>query len=236
MPVYRLPRAPVFPHPEKADESGLIAVGGDLSVKRLLRAYQYGIFPWYDDDTPILWWSPDPRLVLEPENLHVSRSLRKTLRKGIFSVTADRAFRRVLEGCAAPRARQDQEGGTWLTRDMQRAYLRLHWLGLAHSVETWEGRRLVGGLYGVFLGRCFYGESMFARRSDASKVALVALVNYLKEIGDCLIDCQVTTPHLVRMGAHEISRKEFLERLKILLAYPTAMKRWRFDDHLLAVP
>ncbi len=236
MPIYRLPRVPVFPPPEDADESGLLAVGGDLSPVRLIRAYRLGIFPWYDENTPILWWCPDPRLVLEPAELHISRSLRKTLKKRAFHVTADTAFLRVLAGCAAPRHRGDDDDGTWLTPAMQRAYYRLHRLGLAHSVEVWWDRELAGGLYGVFLGHCFYGESMFSRRSDASKVALVALVRYLEQIGDCLIDCQMTTPHLIRMGAKEIPREAFLERLKVLLDYPTSTSRWRFDDALIAPP
>ncbi len=235
MPIYRLPRVPLFPSPEEADESGLLAVGGDLSVVRLLRAYRQGIFPWYDGTTPILWWSPDPRLVLELHDLHISRSLRKTLRKRTYTVTADTAFRDVLKGCAATRPGTQGEEGTWLTRDMQRAYLRLHYLGLAHSIETWRDGELAGGLYGVYLGRCFFGESMFARHADASKVALVALVKYLERQGRCLIDCQVTTPHLLSMGAREIPRKTFLARLNHLLSFPTSTSRWRFDDGLLGV-
>lgn len=224
MPIYRLPRAPVFPHPALADESGLLAVGGDLSVMRLLRAYQLGIFPWYEEDTPILWWSPDPRLVLDPEELKISRSLKKVIRNRGFEMKADTVFREVLKGCAAPRP--NHSDGTWLTAAMQKAYNKLHVLGLAHSVETWLDGELVGGLYGVYLGKCFFGESMFSRKSDASKVALVTLADILKAQGVQLIDCQVATDHLISMGAKEISRAAFLARLKRALRFPTSRARW----------
>jgi leucyl/phenylalanyl-tRNA--protein transferase len=211
MPVFRLDRRPIFPPPEQAEEEGLLAVGGDLSVERLLAAYAHGIFPWYEPGGPILWWSPDPRLVLFPEELHVSRRLARTIRSGRFTTTRDTAFARVIQACAEVK-RPDQPG-TWITPEMQRAYIRLHEAGFAHSVETWRGRGLVGGVYGVRLGRTFFGESMFHTESDASKVALVALVDWLKAEGVGLIDCQVTTPHMLRMGAREIPRAEFLRRV-----------------------
>jgi leucyl/phenylalanyl-tRNA--protein transferase len=197
-----------FPPVERAlrEPNGLLAAGGDLSTERLLAAYRRGIFPWYEIGQPILWWSPDPRMVLFPEELHVSRSLRKTLRRGIFEVTFDQAFANVLDGCGAPR----KEGhGTWLTDDMKRAYLCLHQQGHAHSVETWHDGKLVGGLYGVQLGRVFFGESMFSRASDASKVALAHLCRGNYE----LIDCQVESPHLRRLGARPMTRHAFLEHL-----------------------
>ena len=198
-----------FPATEQALSypNGLLAVGGDLSVDRLLRAYSRGIFPWYEDPQPILWWSPDPRCVLFPAELRVSRSLRKTLCRGGFRVTADRAFQQVLAGCAAPRARQRD---TWLSRAMAGAYTALHRAGHAHSIEVWDGdNRLVGGLYGVALGRVFFGESMFSRRADASKTALVALVHLLKQQGRTIIDCQVESGHLLSLGARNIPRAEF---------------------------
>jgi len=194
MPVYRLPRELLFPDPEEADPSGLLAVGGDLSVRRLLLAYSMGIFPWYTEGEPILWWSPDPRLVLEPSSLKITKSLGRTIKKGVFSVTMDRCFARVIRKCAT--IERKHERGTWITRDMIAAYCRLHRQGFAHSVETWERGRLVGGLYGVSLGAAFFGESMFAERSDASKTALVFLAGALAVWGFVLIDCQVRTEHL----------------------------------------
>jgi leucyl/phenylalanyl-tRNA--protein transferase len=189
-----------------AEPDGLLAVGGDLSVKRLRAAYRQGIFPWYNDSQPILWWSPNPRMVLFPERLKVSRSLRKTLRKRPFQVTADQAFAQVVEACSGPR---HGEAGTWITPAMKRAYLRLHEEGLAHSVECWRDGQLVGGLYGVALGKVFFGESMFTRQTDASKVAFVYLVRQLQGWGYTLIDCQVYTTHLQSLGAETISREQF---------------------------
>ncbi|HET7588144.1 MAG TPA: leucyl/phenylalanyl-tRNA--protein transferase [Gammaproteobacteria bacterium] len=196
-----------FPAVERAlvDPNGLLAAGGDLSIARLLAAYRRGIFPWYEDGQPILWWSPDPRTVLFPDEFHVSHSLRKTLRRNTFAVTVDRAFADVLDGCAAPR----DDYGTWLTADMKQAYIRLHRAGYAHSIEAWRDGRLAGGLYGIELGRVFFGESMFSRESDASKVALA----HLCQRGYDLIDCQVESPHLRRLGARTISRQQFLECL-----------------------
>jgi leucyl/phenylalanyl-tRNA--protein transferase len=203
------PDAP-FPPPSMAetDPDGLLAIGGDLSEKRLLNAYRSGIFPWFSGTQPILWWSPDPRTLLFPDKLHVSRSLAKKLRKGEFSVTFDTAFERVIEACAAiPRA--DQEG-TWITQQMKEAYLHMHRLGHAHSVEVWYDGELAGGLYGIAIGAAFYGESMFSRATDASKIALVKLVDKLETAGFAFIDCQVVTEHLLSLGAETVERKVFL--------------------------
>ena len=224
MALYRLTREPVFPDPELAEPDGLLAVGGDLSPERLVAAYAAGIFPWYSDDLPILWWSPDPRLVLFPEELHVSRSLRRTLRSGRFLVRSDTAFEQVIDRCAG-RPRPGQEG-TWITPEMAEAYLRLHGLGLAHSIEAWEGGALAGGLYGVALGAAFFGESMFADRPDASKVALARLVEWLRSHRFEMVDCQVRTEHMVRLGAREIPRREFLLRLARALGRPTLRGSW----------
>jgi leucyl/phenylalanyl-tRNA---protein transferase len=211
MTVFLLSEALRFPRPELADPDGLLAVGGDLTPERLLLAYRLGIFPWYANDTPILWWSPNPRLVLFPDELKVSKSLLRVIAKGVFTVTIDRAFREVIEHCASVR-RGDVEG-TWLVPEMIEAYCRLHQLGYAHSVESWHEGELVGGLYGVALGRVFFGESMFTLKTDASKVALVHLVKLLRAGEFRLIDCQVITRHLQSLGAREISRREFLSRL-----------------------
>jgi leucyl/phenylalanyl-tRNA--protein transferase len=201
-----------FPPLNKAlrEPDGLLAIGGCLSKRRLLSAYRHGIFPWYNPGEPILWWSPNPRLVLFPNKLKVSRSLRKTLRKNIFSVTFDKAFNEVIAACAAPR----KEGvGTWITNEITQAYKELHQLGIAHSIETWFEGELVGGLYGVALGGVFFGESMFHTRTDASKVAFVSLVQQLESWGYQLIDCQVQTQHLTSFGAEEIDRAYFAQLL-----------------------
>ncbi len=185
---------------------GLLAIGGDLSAARLLAAYQHGCFPWFSDGQPLLWWSPNPRMVLFPSELHVARSLQKTLRRQTFSVTFDACFERVIRACAAPRT---YANSTWITADMQAAYQQLHRMGVAHSVEVWRDGELVGGLYGVVLGRLFFGESMFSRCADASKVAFVTLVERLNACGFVLIDCQMYTEHLARFGARPIPRAEF---------------------------
>lgn len=197
-----------FPPLDQAlqEPNGLLAAGGDLDPRRLLAAYRHGCFPWYQDDQPILWWSPDPRTVLFPDELHVSRSLAKTLRQQKFKVTVDQAFDQVIAACAAPR---DYADGTWITEPMQAAYRQLHTLGIAHSVETWQDERLVGGLYGLAIGRLFFGESMFSRTDNASKVAFVSLVQRLREAGFVLIDCQMPTQHLHSLGARAIGRSEF---------------------------
>ena len=212
MPVYRLTKKISFPPSELADEDGLLAVGGDLSVERLLLAYSTGIFPWYSDGYPILWWSPDPRLVLFPENLKVSKTLRKTIQKGIYYVTTNKAFEDVIRNCAT--VKRKGEAGTWITQDMIKAYVRLHEAGFAQSVEAWHGDELAGGLYGVMIGKAFFGESMFAKNTDASKVAFVVYASDLAEKGFKLIDCQVTSEHLKKFGATEISRADFIKRLK----------------------
>ena len=193
------------------EPDGLLAVGGCLSTLRIINAYTQGIFPWYNNDDPILWWSPDPRLIIFPEKLHLSKSLKKTLRKQTFQITFNTAFTRVIKACAAPRS---NEPGTWLLPDMQLAYCRLHKEGHAHSVEVWHDCKLVGGLYGIAVGQVFFGESMFHRKTDASKVAFVSLVQQLSLWGYQLIDCQIHTQHLVSLGAEEISRKQFSSLLQ----------------------
>ncbi len=227
MPVYLLTEDIIFPPPHLSEESGLLAVGGDLSPERLLLAYHTGIFPWYSDDDPILWWSPDPRLVLYPNELRVSKSLWKIIRQQTFQVTMDRAFEQVMTACAE--IRRPRQKGTWIVDEMIQAYTRLHHAGLAHSVEAWHDGQLAGGLYGISLGRCFFGESMFARASNASKVAFYHLVQYLKTHHFDLIDCQVTTEHLLRLGAREIPRVQFLAELKCALQHPTLRGQWRFE-------
>ncbi len=228
MPIYRLIDELVFPPPEHAQPDGLLAVGGDLSTKRLILAYQSGIFPWYEEGQPLLWWSPDPRLVLEPEEFHVSKRLAQTIKNGKFEVTFDQAFVSVIQSCATvPRK---GESGTWITHEMQEAYIRLHQLGVAHSVESWLGGELVGGIYGVSLGKCFFGESMFSTESDASKIALAVLVRRLIDWEFQLIDAQVTSPHLLSLGAKEIPRKLFLERLKGTVRLPTIKGKWDEEE------
>jgi leucyl/phenylalanyl-tRNA---protein transferase len=228
MPIFRLVEEPIFPPPDYADPSGLLAVGGDLSNERLLEAYRLGIFPWYSDDQPILWWSPDPRLVLDLRDFKISRSLRKTLKKGVFQVTFDHAFEEMIRACAVvPREAQN---GTWITDEMREAYVKLHGLGYAHSVESWFGGKLAGGLYGVSLGKCFFGESMFHLKTDASKVALATLVEKLKSWDFHFIDSQMTTEHMLRLGAKELPRRIFLKRLQSALRYPTKRGRWRTDS------
>lgn len=228
MPIFRLVDEPIFPPPDYADPSGLLAVGGDLSKERLLEAYRLGIFPWYSDDQPLLWWSPDPRLVLDIKDFTISRSLRKTLKKAIFQVTFDHAFEQVIQACAVvPRTAQN---GTWITEEMQEAYINLHGLGYAHSVESWFGGELVGGLYGVSLGKAFFGESMFHLKTDASKVALATLVEKLKSWDFHFIDSQMTTEHMIRLGAKELPRRIFLKRLQLALRQPTKRGRWRIES------
>lgn len=224
MPVYRLIDEIVFPPADHAEPDGLLAVGGDLSCERLLLAYKLGIFPWYNDEQPILWWSPDPRLILEPEEFRVARRLGQTIKKGIFQVTFDRAFPKVIEACART-LRKGQEG-TWITREMQQAYTRLHQMGFAHSAESWSEGELVGGIYGVSLGKAFFGESMFFSKTDASKVALAFLIERLKKWGFHMLDAQVTTRHLESLGAKEIPRKLFLKKLENALRFPTIKGNW----------
>ncbi len=228
MPVYLLSENLSFPSPRLASKEGLLAIGGDLSPERLLLAYRLGIFPWYSDGDPIMWWSPDPRLVLYPQQLRISRSLKRFIKRGRFHVTADRAFGAVIEECA--RIRRKRQEGTWIVDDMIQAYCRLHEAGFAHSVETWEEAHLVGGLYGLSLGKIFFGESMFARKSNASKVALVALVEHLRTFDFALVDCQVVSSHLKRFGARAIPRSRYLDELTKALAAPTRKGKWSLTD------
>jgi leucyl/phenylalanyl-tRNA--protein transferase len=213
-------------HEALRNPNGLLAAGADLSPGRLLDAYRRGIFPWFGDEDPLLWWCPDPRMVLFVDELRVSRSLRKTLRSGRFQVTADRAFSAVLIGCAEPRADDD---GTWITTEMRAAYARLAALGYAHSIEAWQGDILVGGLYGVAIGRVFFGESMFARVSDASKVALAMLVRQLQRWDFRMIDCQMPTAHLASLGAREIPRREFLAEVERAVGQPSIPAPWSLE-------
>ena len=212
MPVFLLNNRIEFPPPRLASEMGLLALGGDLSRKRLLLAYRMGIFPWFSEREPIMWWSPDPRLVLYPEEIKISKSLQKIMKKEIFRITIDSAFDQVINACAEIRRKNNE--GTWIVNDMIEAYCSLHESGFAHSVEAWRHDKLVGGLYGVSLGGCFFGESMFTRISNASKVAFVKLVEHLKTLSFDLIDCQLTTTHLKQFGAREIPRSQFLTQLE----------------------
>ena len=232
MPVFALSAELTFPPPRFATREGLLAFGGDLSEERLLLAYRSGIFPWYSDGEPILWWSPDPRLVLYPREFHLSRSMLKTLKHGDFALTLDTAFERVIAECA--RVRCETGEGTWIVGDMRKAYCALHRSGFAHSIEAWQDGVLAGGLYGVALGRCFFGESMFARVSNASKAALAGLVAFLIEAGFELVDCQVTTGHLQRMGAREIPRKRYLQELERALEGPACAGSWAMPADALA--
>lgn len=214
-----------FPPVEKAlvSPNGLLAAGGDLTADRILDAYSRGIFPWFSEDEPVLWWSPDPRMVLFPAEFKVSRSLAKVVKSGRFEVRFDTSFRTVMQACAAPREGVD---GTWIVPEMIDAYTTLHERGFAHSVESWRDGALVGGLYGMALGKVFFGESMFARETDASKTALVALVERLKRDGCELIDCQQETRHLASLGARPIPRREFVQKLKELIHFPPTPTPW----------
>ena len=215
-----------FPPVEKAlhDPNGLLAVGGDLSVARLLSAYESGIFPWFSHDQPILWWSPDPRMVLFPENFHISRRLKKTIRQNKFQLSFDTSFEQVMNACAQPRPGQPE---TWITPAMVRAYIELHRQGFAHSFESWNNGKLVGGLYGIAIGKVFFGESMFSFQTDASKVAFAHAVSLLTEWGYELIDCQVESKHLASFGAENISRQTFIQHLKIKTKLPASYLAWR---------
>ncbi|MBU0480629.1 MAG: leucyl/phenylalanyl-tRNA--protein transferase [Proteobacteria bacterium] len=223
MPVFQLDQNIAFPPPQLAREDGLLALGGDLSPERLLLAYSLGIFPWYSPGEPILWWAPDPRLVLFPDELKISRRLSRTIRQGIFTITFDRDFKTVIRSCAEAK-RNSGPAGTWLDEEMIEAYTRLHELGYAHSVECWKNDILVGGLYGVALGKVFFGESMFSLERDSSKIALAALVGKLKSCGFDCIDCQVRTEHLIRMGAREISGNTFRKILARHIDQPKTLR------------
>jgi len=229
-PVVLKPGAVAFPPPEQAltEPNGLLAIGGELTSELLLTAYAGGIFPWFNDERgPILWWSPDPRAVIEPDGLKISRSLRRRLARADLRVTLDQAFGEVVTGCAAPRG---MGGGTWITSSIRQAYGELHRLGFAHSAETWLGEELVGGLYGVSIGRMFFGESMFSRATDASKVAIARLATQLSNWEFELIDCQIMNPHLRSLGAFEMPRREFLARLRNNPTVTTRRGIWQFDE------
>ncbi len=219
----------LFPPLETAlvKPNGLLAAGGDLSPERLIEAYHSGIFPWFNANETILWWSPDPRMVLFPSELRISRSLNKILRNSNYEVRVDSAFSQVIQACAEPRKGQS---GTWIHSDMVSAYTVLHEMGLAHSVETWVGGELVGGLYGIAQGKMFFGESMFSRTHDASKIAFVHLVKQLERWNFKMIDCQMKTAHLASFGAREIPRKEFSQKLKELVNYSNQIEKWQFDN------
>ncbi|NOT26883.1 MAG: leucyl/phenylalanyl-tRNA--protein transferase [Acidobacteria bacterium] len=233
MPVPWLDEADPFPPVETAlrEPNGLLAVGADLSPRRLIDAYSRGIFPWFSEDDPLLWWSPDPRMVLWLSELHLSRSLKRTLRSGRYTVTLDAAFNDVITACAGPRRDDD---GTWITAEMIDAYLRLAGLGHAHSVETWLDGRLVGGLYGVTVGRMFFGESMFSSSDDSSKVAIVHLVRQLTRWGFECIDCQMSTSHLASLGAREMPRAEFVTHVGRLVRQTAVPSPWRLEPDVLA--
>ena len=214
-----------FPPVEQASPEGLLAIGGDLRPERLLEAYRHGIFPWYNDDQPILWWSPDPRAVLFPENLHVPRSLARAIRRSPFSLTFDTCFREVMVQCAAPRPQYPGDG-TWITPAMIEAYTALHDRGHAHSIEAWQDGRLVGGVYGVAIGGAFFAESMFRTVDNASKISLVTLVRQLHAWGFTLIDCQQASPHVMRLGAEEIPRQAFVRHLAAAVRLPGRLGKW----------
>jgi leucyl/phenylalanyl-tRNA---protein transferase len=231
MPVFLLSDNITFPPPHFARKDGLLAIGGDLSRERLLLAYRKGIFPWYSNGEPILWWSPDPRLVLYPDELRVSRSLKKIIRKDCFQITMDQAFFRVIKSCAETRLNKDQQ--TWIVPEMINAYCQLHESGFAHSVEVWYQGKLAGGLYGLAMGKCFSGESMFTIVKDASKVAFVYLVFFVKSLGYHMIDCQVKTSHLMSFGAREIPRKSFLQQLEKTLDISQVGGKWNLSAEFI---
>ena len=214
-----------FPHPSLADKSGLLAIGGDLNPHRLLLAYQFGIFPWYNQDEPILWWSPDPRCVLYPEELKVTKSMRNFMRKNTFRITLDQEFVKVIQACRL--INRTGQSGTWITCDMEHAYIKLHKLGYAHSVEVWQNDQLVGGLYGIGLGKIFFGESMFSNLPNASKFGFIKFVQILKEMGFFLIDCQQDTSHLRSLGATTIPRESFLNALRKNIFLPSKIGSWQ---------
>lgn len=211
-----------FPHPNTSDKQGLLAIGGELNPQRILQAYSQGIFPWYEPGCPVLWWSPNPRLILLPNEFKLSRSLKKSLKKP-FKITIDTAFQQVITSCATYSGRINN---TWITKEMNEAYTQLHHMGYAHSFEVWEDSELVGGLYGISLGRAFFGESMFHKTTDASKIALYYLAETMKAWGFDFIDCQLPTAHLERLGAKVISRNEFLYLLEQALKHPNKSGVW----------
>jgi leucyl/phenylalanyl-tRNA--protein transferase len=227
MPVFQLTDDIVFPKPSLAEENGLLAIGGDLSPGRLITGYRHGIFPWYSEGDPILWWFTSPRLVIYPNEFRIPKRLVRYMRKPLYRVTMDKAFDQVIESCAGLRTKNGEE--TWITDEMRNAYCQLHDLGYAHSVECWQNETLAGGLYGIALDRVFFGESMFTSLSNGSKIALASLVNHLKKRGFGLIDCQMTTDHLLRYGAREISGRNFLRHLKDLISTISPDGVWTYD-------
>jgi len=231
--VYLLSDALLFPDPREAEPDGLLAIGGDLRPERVLLAYALGIFPWSSAGEPLMWWSPAPRATLAPGEIRVGRSLRKTIRRGRFRVSLDRAFEAVMDACALPRPGQE---GTWITPELRRTFVALHRVGLAHSAEVWREDRLVGGVYGLALGAAFCGESMFAAEDDASKVGFVALAEQLRRWGFTMIDCQVESAHLRRFGAVPVEREEFLRRLADAVARPGKLGAWSLDPDLQGGP
>lgn len=224
MPIFRLKNDGVFPDPRQAEESGILAIGGELNTVTLLNAYANGVFPWYNPDEVRIWWCPDPRYVIFPSKIKVSDSMRRILKSGKFKVTMDTCFHRVINACRY--TDRKNEDGTWITDEFIDAYTEMYHLGLCHSVEVWEGDELVGGLYGMSLGNCFFGESMFSKVSNASKVGLIMLAQALETRGFAFIDCQIPTPHLESMGAEPLPREEFLRILQLNLSLDTFIGRW----------
>ncbi|MBC8062566.1 MAG: leucyl/phenylalanyl-tRNA--protein transferase [Clostridiaceae bacterium] len=210
MPIFRLNEDLIFPHPSLAEDDGLLAIEGDLSPLRLMIAYRNGIFPWFSEGDPILWWSPNPRFIIYPRDIKISHSMKKLLKKNVYRISFDTCFREVISNCASVR----KESGTWINEGMIEAYCKLHELGHAHSVEAWQGGKLVGGLYGINIGKCFFGESMFSTMDNASKVAFITLCKKLEEEEYVMVDCQVYTKHLESLGAISIPREEFLELIE----------------------
>ena len=228
MTIYYLGEEPVFPPAEYSDPDGILAVGGDLSHERLLAAYTHGIFPWYSTETPIIWWSPDPRFVIYPGDVKVSKSMRQILKRNIFDIRFDTSFREVITACSGKRKR---EKGTWITADMIEAYVVLHHLGYAHSIEAWHDGKLAGGLYGVSIGGMFFGESMFSRESNASKAAFITLAGNLKNLGFDLIDSQVHTDHMESLGAFKMEREIFLNLVAESVKRETHLGNWGNNPH-----
>lgn len=229
MPVFQLNRQPFFPDPDLAEENGLLAIGGDLRPERLIAAYRQGIFPWYSKGDPLLWWFTSPRLVLFPEEFHTPRRLARKIRQHPFTIRFDTAFEKVITACAGSRTRHGEE--TWILPEMKEAYLSLHQLGYAHSVECWQDDRLAGGLYGVQMDRVFFGESMFTVISDASKIALAALVDRCLDKGVKMIDCQMTTQHLVNFGARELLKKDFITNIAEWIQSTEPEGKWTYDKN-----
>ena len=227
MSTFLLTREPVFPHPSLADPDGLLAIGGDLTVTRLYNAYSRGIFPWYGHGSPILWWCPEPRLILYPDQLHIPKSLRRIINSCKFRITSDRVFERIIENCA--RTPRPGGAGTWLVPEMIDAYTRLHEAGFAHSFEAWHEGCLAGGIYGVAMGKAFFGESMFYHKPDASKTAMVHLVRFLESRGFYFMDCQQTTSHMLRFGACEIPRNRFLNELDAAVRKKGKPEKWNYS-------